>query len=312
MERKGTKIIILLAFCCILLVLPVIAAENGKIVFVSNRNGVDEIFVMNSDGSGQTGIHYPADISVFGTDPDWSKDGTKIAYVSNGNIFVMNPDGSDQTDTGIDGNYPRWSPDGKKIAYAADNYLYVMDADGSNAKTISESYYWGARSSSWSPDGTKIAFMAAKYYPNYNLIVMDADGNNAITITPGALNYPAWSPDGTKIIFSYDSEGVRFIYTINPDGTGKSDSVATGTNPDWSPDGTKIIYNSGGQIYVMNKDGSGQTQMTSIGNNIDPSWSTFPNDPPISAPEFPSTFLPVSMIIGFLGAVLFIQRTREH
>lgn len=30
------------------------------------------------------------------------------------------------------------------------------------------------------------------------------------------------------------------------------------------------------------------------------------------APEFPSVFLPVTMIIGFLGAVLFIQRTREH
>lgn len=29
------------------------------------------------------------------------------------------------------------------------------------------------------------------------------------------------------------------------------------------------------------------------------------------APEFPSAFLPVTMIIGFLGAVLFIQRTRE-
>jgi len=29
-------------------------------------------------------------------------------------------------------------------------------------------------------------------------------------------------------------------------------------------------------------------------------------------PEFPSMFLPVTMIIGFLGAVLLIQRTREH
>ncbi len=29
-------------------------------------------------------------------------------------------------------------------------------------------------------------------------------------------------------------------------------------------------------------------------------------------PEFPSIFLPAAMIIGFLGAVLLIQRTREH
>lgn len=30
-----------------------------------------------------------------------------------------------------------------------------------------------------------------------------------------------------------------------------------------------------------------------------------------NAPEFPSIFLPVTMIIGLLGAVLYIQRTRE-
>jgi hypothetical protein len=36
--------------------------------------------------------------------------------------------------------------------------------------------------------------------------------------------------------------------------------------------------------------------------------------PPIPKliPEFPSIFLPATMIIGFLGAVLLIQRTREH
>lgn len=34
--------------------------------------------------------------------------------------------------------------------------------------------------------------------------------------------------------------------------------------------------------------------------------------PPISTPEFPSIFLPATMIIGMLGAVLLIQRTREH
>jgi hypothetical protein len=32
----------------------------------------------------------------------------------------------------------------------------------------------------------------------------------------------------------------------------------------------------------------------------------------IPSPEFPSLFLPTAMIIGVLGAVLLIQRTREH
>jgi PKD repeat protein len=36
------------------------------------------------------------------------------------------------------------------------------------------------------------------------------------------------------------------------------------------------------------------------------------NSQSIPTPEFPSIFLPTTMIIGFLGAVLLIQRTREH
>ena len=33
--------------------------------------------------------------------------------------------------------------------------------------------------------------------------------------------------------------------------------------------------------------------------------------PPHNAPEFPSMFLPLSLIIGFLGTILIIQRTRN-
>ena len=38
----------------------------------------------------------------------------------------------------------------------------------------------------------------------------------------------------------------------------------------------------------------------------------FPSGPTARVPEFPSPFLPAVTIIGFLGAVLLIQRTREH
>jgi len=52
-------------------------------------------------------------------------------------------------------------------------------------------------------------------------------------------------------------------------------------------------------------DDSGKT-ITS--NEATKKWE---GEGPILTPEFPSTFLPVTMIIGFLGAVLLIQRTRK-
>jgi len=72
--------------------------QNGKIVFVSDRDGNIEVYVMNADGSSQTRLTNNA---VNDFDPSWSPDGTKIAFNrvidGNGEVFVMNADGSGQT-----------------------------------------------------------------------------------------------------------------------------------------------------------------------------------------------------------------------
>src|SRR5215218_369249 len=78
---------------------------NGQIAFVSLRDGNDEIYVMNADGSGQTRL---TDDPANNLSPSWSPNGERIAFSSNGDIteendpnydiYVMNADdGSGQT-----------------------------------------------------------------------------------------------------------------------------------------------------------------------------------------------------------------------
>ena len=95
---------------------PDLEAE-GVIAFTSARDGNNEIYVMNADGSGQTRL---TDHSALDMSPEWSPDGRKIAFMSyrNGDsdIFVMNSDGTDPVCLTPDApGYARRSPDGRPM-----------------------------------------------------------------------------------------------------------------------------------------------------------------------------------------------------
>ena len=85
--------------------------------------------------------------------------------------------------------------------------IYVMNADGTNQTRLTNNSaedIWP----SWSPDGTKIAFMSDRD-GNGEIYVMNADGTNQTRLTNNsATEYcPSWSPDGTKIVFMSNRDG---------------------------------------------------------------------------------------------------------
>jgi TolB protein len=96
---------------------------NGKIAFWSDRDGTDQVYTMNSDGTGVVKLTSTPGKNFF---PTWSPDGTKIAFVStrddptptgcttcNQEIYVMNTDGTNQLRITHDPWYDqavRWKP----------------------------------------------------------------------------------------------------------------------------------------------------------------------------------------------------------
>lgn len=99
--------------------------ENGKIAFVSTRDGNYEIFAMNADGGEQINI---SNDRFDDNDPDWSPDGTKVVFDSirppgSGNeLWIMNAEGSDPrmlTNNPDNDEHPSWSSDGEKIAFTS-------------------------------------------------------------------------------------------------------------------------------------------------------------------------------------------------
>ncbi|MFT3891013.1 MAG: hypothetical protein QM730_05215 [Anaerolineales bacterium] len=97
----------------------------------------------------------------------------KIAFVSardgNAEVYVMNSDGSEQTNltnNSAEDWFPTWSPDGEQLAFSSDRdgnpAIYIMNIDGSNLIRLTET---SNSFPAWSPDGTRIAF--ACYFNSY-------------------------------------------------------------------------------------------------------------------------------------------------
>ena len=84
-------------------------SEDSKIAFHSDRDGDDEIFVMNADGTGVTQLTDNDDYDGF---PVWSPNGKQIAFMGNRDgdreIFVMNADGSNVVSLGQQGIPSSW------------------------------------------------------------------------------------------------------------------------------------------------------------------------------------------------------------
>ncbi len=93
---------------------PALSPDGTKMAFVSNRDGRNQIYLANADGSG------PQELIADGAqdgDPDWSPDGVWIAFTSgrdgHSHIYMVHPDGSGLTQLtsgdGTDQN-PAWAP----------------------------------------------------------------------------------------------------------------------------------------------------------------------------------------------------------
>ncbi|HEV2707510.1 MAG TPA: M12 family metallo-peptidase [Pyrinomonadaceae bacterium] len=253
---------------------------SGKILFESTFQDNRGLYTIDADGRNAAIL-----TNSFDATPEWSPDGTKIAFYRAGNIHIMNADGSNPrrlTTSMVLESGPSWSPDGTKVIFNISENIMVANVEGVASEPTKLTTLKGFQPR-LSPDGTKLVFVDNNRFDLGQIWVANVDGTGLVQLTNSTekSSTPTWSPDGRRILFLRGS-GLAQIYVMNADGSNQTALTPVGdyATPSWSPDGTKIVYAKGSHIYIARADGSNQTQVTNNGrSNHYPRWKATPGAP---------------------------------
>jgi Tol biopolymer transport system component len=165
---------------------------------------------------------------------------------------------------------PSWSPDGKRIAFIrhelikgrtndgiGNEDIYIVDSSGGEPELLeSIPSDKGISNLVWSTDGKKLAcFIRQKAPPwSHNIYVIDMEKGVALTVgeIQNGIYFGhselAWSPDSKKIAFNYNDDensGIK-VMTLSD---GSVEEINTGLTDldkivhfDWAPDGEGFVF----------------------------------------------------------------------
>jgi TolB protein len=221
-----------------------------------------------------------------------------VAFVSNGDIWTANPDGSNRlqltTDQRIDG-FPVFSRDGTRIAFKrlpVENSrpdwqdwgdVVVANADGSHPIVLDANVH-SPSPMTWSGDGRYLVYSRTVDQVD-QIFIAATDGSMRRQVTSdGHDNWaPTLSPDGRTIAFVKGYPRVIGIFVIQADGSGER-SITTGAIDEfefaeWSPDGSALLYaaraRDGDQdVWSVGLDGEPARHLVAApGNDYGATWS---------------------------------------
>jgi TolB protein len=151
-----------------------ISPDASRIAFAGTKDGLDDIYVMNADGSDLLQLTNDPATDQF---PQWSPDGRTIVYDNAGSdedvqdpqysktaeIYSVSSTGGDITRLTNNNGYdaaPSFSPDGAMIVAESAQGLSLMDANGTRYRQLANVDGFTPR---FSPDGKTVAF---SYFSN--------------------------------------------------------------------------------------------------------------------------------------------------
>ncbi len=254
---------------------PVWSHDGRHILFVSDRGGTMNLWrVAVDEKTGEVqGEPRPVttEVSAWSGYPSISRDGTRIAYVSESQTANVQRIAIDLPSHRVVGQ-PAWvtrgagevkacdpSPDGAWMACARGGRqedVFLVRPDGSDRRMVTNDPHRD-RYPRWSPDGGRLAFFSDRN-GSWEIWSVSLDGSELrqLTDTPGRSGtHPVWSPDGTRMLVQFTDERSGYIFDPGQPWTSQTPEPIPPVAAlngwfaawSWSPDGRRLA----GTIYEM-------------------------------------------------------------
>ncbi|MGL6075382.1 MAG: S41 family peptidase [Fimbriiglobus sp.] len=263
--------------------------DGKKLVFLSDRTGVDDLHVLESDDPDQAELTKATKFktrAITKTQADesaamFSPRGDKIAFLRDGQLFTINPDGTGEkcvleTPNVVDYD---WSPDGKKLVFARvdgsfASELYITTVDKPAPVNITR-YATFHNEVSWSQTGGKLAFLSGRrggVTPHVMSLQFPTSEKNAglaaLAISPSEVDFPGVhlrvsrpanlpadsvliAPNGSGIVFRSQSNGFEDLWFASSDGN-MVNRITTGNT---APRAFAWAKKSAGLLMYLTREG---------------------------------------------------------
>jgi Tol biopolymer transport system component len=195
----------------------------------------------------------------FGTVPQWSPDGSQLAYADGNDLNLIAAGGGEPRTLGDSSCFwepysVRWSPDGKSIAAFGwpklkrpPNAVFVVSASGGELRRLPSSDAW-KEGLEWHPDGQRLTYVVVQLGKSEtHQTYLDGREPTLLVDAPDVWDYVgAWAPDGRRFFFIGELSDRTWNMYVYDESSGETTKVSEDGEivgvPRFSRDGKTIAW----------------------------------------------------------------------